>query len=149
MSVKTVTIAALISLAAVGAASASSINAGKAQLAATLGVSASDYSLAELTALNTARNDNDATAFAHVLRKVETTDGTQAVGNLQRAAVLGVQPGRFTSAELTQLEAAKREGDTQKWQFIVSGENRVVAERGVSQKTLDILAASAARGSDK
>lgn len=149
MSVKNVTLAALISLAAVGAASASSLNAGKAQLAQSLGVSAQDYSLGELTALNTARNDNDRAGFAHVLNKVASADGLTSAGNLQRAATLGVQPGRFTSAELTQLEAAKRSGDAQAWDFITSGENRVAAEKGTSQAARDLVALTSSRGSDK
>lgn len=124
MTVKSITFAAIMTVVAGGSAMAS----GNAQMAATLGVNANDYSLAQLVDLHGALEDNDASRVAFILAHkatpVASASATTSAGNLQRAALLGVEGGKFTSAELTQLELAKRANDTTRWDFIVSGTNR-------------------------
>lgn len=130
MSPKTVTFAVLISAAAIGAAAANTAGSGKDQLARSLGVDASQFTVAQLVQLNEAKRANDAEAWNFIISQAAgavSASDPAAVGNVQRAKALGVEPGHFTSAELSQLEVAKRNGDTEVWNFIVSGQNRKVA----------------------
>lgn len=117
--IKSVTFAALFALTAAGAASASS---GTEQLAASLGVSAADYTLPQLVDLKAAMEDGDQQRIAFILAHKEGK--TNIAGDAQRAALLGVEAGKYTAAELTQLEIAKRKGDRELWNFITSGTNR-------------------------
>ena len=118
MMIKSVTFAALVALTAAGAASAGNTD----QLAATLGVSAADYTLPQLVDLQAAMEDGDQQRVAFILAHKEGKTGIS--GDAQRAALLGVEAGKFTAAELTQLETAQRDGDRQLWDFIISGANR-------------------------
>lgn len=47
-------------------------------------------------------------------------------GDVQRAALLGVQPGKYTPSELSQLEDAQKDGDSLRWDYITSGTDRMV-----------------------
>lgn len=116
--IKSVTFAALVALSAAGAAHAGATD----QLAATLGVSAADYTLPQLVDLQAAMEDGDQRRVAFIIAHKEGATGI--AGDAQRAALLGVEAGKYTAAELTQLETAKREGDRQLWNFITSGDNR-------------------------
>lgn len=116
--IKSFTFAALVALTAAGAAAAN----GTDQLAATLGVSAADYTLPQLVDLQAAMEDGDQQRVSFIL--AHKAGATGIAGDVQRAALLGVEAGKYTAAELTQLETAKREGDRQLWKFITSGENR-------------------------
>lgn len=65
MSVKVFASAALLS--AMAFASVANANAGKEQIAAQLGVSASEFTLSELMELNDARRDGDVQAWDYVV----------------------------------------------------------------------------------
>lgn len=169
MSLKTVAFAALISAAAIGAAAANTAGSGKDQLARQLGVDADQFTTAQLMELQDAKRNNDPAAFKFVVDQAAGTIASPAsdsAGNTQRALTLGVEPGRFTPAELSQLETAKRNGDTEVWKFITSGANRttpaaaevvspgkaqLAASLGLDPKlyTLAELTALNNRGSDK
>lgn len=127
MSLKTVTFAALISVAAIGAAAANTAGSGKDQLARILGVDADAYTTAQLSQLYEAKRNNDTETYNFIVAQaagnIPASNDTSA-GNVQRALALGVEPGRFTAVELSQLEVAKRNGDTEVWKFILSGANR-------------------------
>ncbi|MGA0541106.1 hypothetical protein [Neotabrizicola sp. VNH66] len=129
MSLKTVTFAALISVAAIGAAAANTSVSGKEQLARILGVDADAYTTAQLSQLYEAKRDNDIEGYNFIVAQAAGTIAaptSTSAGNVQRALQLGVEPGRYTPAELSQLETARRNGDTEVWKFITSGANRNV-----------------------
>ena len=130
MSLKTVTFAVLISAAAIGAAAANTAGSGKDQLARALGVDANQFTTAQLAQLSEAKRTNDTEAWNFIVNQaagnIPASDAGSA-GNTQRALTLGVEPGRFTAVELSQLETAKRNGDTEVWKFITSGANRTAA----------------------
>lgn len=127
MSLKTVAFAALVSVAAAGSVFAAGANPGKEQIAAKLGVDASQFTLSQLVQLEEAARDNDRQAFKFIqdqaAGKIHEASSTSP-GNVQRALTLGVEPGRFTPAELTQLEVARKNGDSEVWRFITTGANR-------------------------
>ncbi|WP_151718199.1 hypothetical protein [Gemmobacter serpentinus] len=125
MSVKTV-IAALALVTVAGAASAQSINPGTAQLAAQLGVEPGRYSLTELVQLQEAKRENDVQAIAQILgsgtsASTKNEAGFSGAGKAQIEAQLRVEAGRFTSAELSQLTQARRDGDREAEAYILSG----------------------------
>lgn len=106
-------------------------NPGLDQLAAQTGVSANDYTPAQLIQLLDAQRENDTDR----VRFIESQAGGSAVSrsdmgagavstDAQLAAAAGVEPGRFTINELQLLIEAKRDNDTQMTNFILSGQNR-------------------------
>lgn len=135
MSVKTL-IAALALTTVAGAASAASVNPGTAQLAYQLGVEPGRYSLTELVQLEQAKRDQDVQAIAQILGQSgasassKSAVGVSGEGKAQIEAQLGVEPGRFTLAELSQIREARREGDRRAEAFILSGANRVTSDAG-------------------
>lgn len=51
--------------------------------------------------------------------------GAAYAGNDQLANIAGVEPGIYTTAELIQIDDAKKSNDTELLNYIISGENRV------------------------
>lgn len=119
-------IVASLSGAAFAASPAVGADAGKAQLALTAGVEPGRYTTEELINIIEAKRDNDAAKVNYYLSGANR--GSEAVtggaGADQFARSLGVEPGRFTLAELIQLDAAKRENDPAAINFVLSGKNR-------------------------
>jgi len=106
-------------------------NPGTQQLAASAGVSATDYTQAQLIQLLEAQRDNDTARVRFIMAQAgqdsmtRSDMGAGVVSNdAQLAASAGVEPGRFTINELQRLILAQRENDTQSIDFILSGQNR-------------------------
>lgn len=106
-------------------------NPGVDQLAAQAGVSANDFTQAQLIQLLDAQRDNDAERVNFILSQAGTgaavrggTGTGVASVDAQLAAAAGVEPGRFTINELQLLVEAKRDNDVQMTNFILSGQNR-------------------------
>ncbi|MDD8022506.1 MAG: hypothetical protein PHX82_05310 [Paracoccaceae bacterium] len=117
MRTSTITLS-LIALLAAGAASAQAISPAQLQLAARLGVDASQYSMSQLVALNIAKSDdNRAAPFS--LTPVGEASGTTA-GDRQLAAQAGVNAANYTTAELVALNDALRAGKFDAAEAIIS-----------------------------
>lgn len=106
-------------------------NPGTAQLAAQAGVSANDYTQAQLLQLLDAQRDNDDARIRFIMSQAgqntvsRSNMGDGAVSSdVQLAAAAGVEPGRFTTNELQRLIVAKQDNDTHTIDFILSGQNR-------------------------
>ncbi|SEM57846.1 hypothetical protein SAMN04488103_101532 [Gemmobacter aquatilis] len=125
---KRIAIIALAAVVAASGASASVTNPGKAQIAAQLGLDASEYSSTELSLIAKARKDADhkAEAFylSHTNREVRDAVGQVNPGKAQIAAQLGLDPAEFTSAELSLIAMAREDGDHQAEAFYLSHTNR-------------------------
>lgn len=93
-----------------GAAHSQDVSAGKAQIAAALGLDASQYSLAELSVIAEARRDNDREVGQFYVsganRTVSGGIGEVSPGKAQIAAQLGLDPAEYTLTELGQIETA-------------------------------------------
>lgn len=130
MSIKTVT-AALVLVAATGAAQAQDVNPGIEQLAAQAGVNAADFTVSQLISLQDAIDSNNVERTQFILSQARTqttratlTADTTSPAYRQLEAGLGVEPGRFSPAELSQLAAARRSDEPARAAYILSGENR-------------------------
>ncbi len=89
------------------------VSAGHAQLAASIGVNAEEYSLGEIVALRTAIEEND-TQRINLIRSgddaVLSTQGTSvSPGERQLALSLGVEPGQYTLTELVQIQSDRED----------------------------------------
>ena len=108
---KRIAIIALAAVVAASGASASVTNPGKAQIAAQLGLDASEYSSTELSLIAKAREDRDhqAEAFylSHTNRQAPEDSSIVTPGKAQIAAQLGVDATAYSSAELAALSAAR------------------------------------------
>ncbi|MCR8724030.1 hypothetical protein [Frigidibacter sp. ROC022] len=84
------------------------VSPGEAQLALSLGVEPGAYSLADLTRLEQARQDNDAETERAILTGEVHNPVSEAVtpAKEQLAATVGVNPADYTLAELTAMNAA-------------------------------------------
>jgi ribonuclease D len=107
-------------------------NPGLEQLANQAGVSANDYTQAQLIQLLQAQRDNDDALVGYIMSQasqntVSRSDmGAGVVSNdAQLAAAAGVAPGSYTANELQRLITANRNNDMQAADFILSGQNRV------------------------
>lgn len=85
-----------------------SVNAGAAQIAAQLGVSASAYSLSDLVRLQNAVRDNDSQTVQFILNgsnngNVSGDVGTVNPGKTQLAAALGVNAADYSTADLASM----------------------------------------------
>jgi len=110
---------------AAGAANATGVTPGHHQLASQLGVDAGAYSASELAQISAAKRDGDQSTVTWLLAHGEDrSSDTNSVGKAQIAEQIGVDAAQFTSAELTQLTAAKRAGDVQAVNFYLKHENR-------------------------
>lgn len=112
---------------------------GTDQLAAQLGVAPGVYTLAQLTQLQSARNDNDQQRFDFILSQagVEATRNAVASGAVnpgvaQIAAQVGVSPNAYSLNDLIGLQNAIQANDSQTVAFILGGsENGAVnSDRG-------------------
>lgn len=83
------------------------ISAGHQQLAASLGVSANDFSLSELVQLRSARDNDDASMERFIMSVagdvISTQSGGISGGQAQLAASLGVNPADYSLSELTRM----------------------------------------------
>ena len=122
MSVK-LTLSALVVALSAGAALAGVPQNGSDQLSLIAGVEPGTLSNTELNRLIEAKRDNDAREVAFILSKAGQRSGPVA-GDAQTAALLGVEAGRFTAAELQILTEARRNNDAETVAWILSGDNR-------------------------
>lgn len=108
---KSIFTAITLSVLAAGSA-ASAVTPGEAQLAAAVGVEPGAYSASELARLETFQRENDAQGIEVILsRSNAAVANTDTVGLRQFALTLGVEPGKYTAAELNAIESAIREND--------------------------------------
>ncbi|WP_156894302.1 hypothetical protein [Rhodobacter xanthinilyticus] len=124
---RNVTLSAIALVFSAGLASAAEINPGVAQLAAQLGVSASEYTVVELNQLAAAKRDGDQSTVDFLLSHFNrAAEGAASVnpGKAQFAAQLGVDASQYTGAELQQILNARRDGDLQAEAFVRSHTNR-------------------------
>jgi hypothetical protein len=99
-----------------------------AQLAASAGVPAGQYTAAELINIIEARRENNQSALDYYLSGVNReASATRKIGNAELARAAGVQAGEFTVNELLVIIEAKRDGDPALAEFYASGQNRVPA----------------------
>ncbi len=133
MSFKTLS-TALVLVAATAAAQAQAANPGVEQLAAQAGVNAGDFTTSQLISLQNAINNQNEEQVAFILSQARaeasratTAEGVTSPAYRQLEAGLGVEPGRFSPAELSQLAAARRSDDPARAAYILSGENRASA----------------------
>ena len=99
----TVALAGLIAAPAVA-------NPGKEQFAAILGVDADRYTMSELIRLDNAISENDQTKVRWILSGGMKADSPEAPARVTRSEVqlagpLGLDPTKYTTAELTKLYA--------------------------------------------
>ena len=101
-------------------------NAGTRQIAASLGVSADAFTLAQLIDLQRATEDNDQARIAFILSNGSapgvTVSGRDQVsgGKQQLAASIGVNGADFTLAQLIDLQRATEENDQARIAFILA-----------------------------
>jgi hypothetical protein len=115
-----------LTLAGAGAAYAASPSAD-AQLAASAGVAAGQYTAAELQAIIVARRDNDTSALNFYLSGANRTAAAQSDAAGQLANLAGVAPGTYSASELALIIEARRDNDAGRAAFILSGKNRTVS----------------------
>lgn len=127
-----------IALATALSAGVAAANPGIEQLAASAGVSAADFTPDQLIRLVDAQRENDRRTIDFIMGQSKgtvsrsTMGESTSVGAAQLALAAGVEPGRFTNAELIRLTRAQRDNETDEVAFILSGKNRVEASAGVS-----------------
>jgi hypothetical protein len=87
-------------------------NAGKAQLAAQLGLNANDYTLSELTKIDAHRTEYGVNKTeARTPSFTASAANPNNAGKLQLAAQLRVDPANYTLAELTKISSDRRGSD--------------------------------------
>jgi hypothetical protein len=115
-------------LLSAGAVSAQFVTPGHAQMAASLGLDAAQYSLAELAVITEARRANEDGTESFYLAGANRDSrggvGEVSLGKSQMAASLGVNAADFSLAELVQLQQARSDNDPLAEAFILSGQNR-------------------------
>jgi hypothetical protein len=89
------------------------VTQGEKQIAASLGVDATKFSLAELAAIKTAREEGDDAGEAFVLSHANRAEANSAevvtAGEFQIAASLGVDPAEYTLAELSVMASVSND----------------------------------------
>lgn len=115
-----------LTLAGSGAAFAASPSAD-AQLAASAGVAAGQYTPAELQAIIDARRDNDTSALNYYLSGSNRTAPAQTDAAGQLANLAGVAPGTYSASELALIIEARKDNDAEQAAFILSGKNRAAS----------------------
>ena len=125
---KSILTPALIALtfASTGAAFAASPSSD-AQLAASAGVTAGEYTAAELQSIIDARRDNNMSALNFYLSGANRTGDAQGDSSGQLAKIAGVAPGTYSASELAMIIEAQKDHNTSKAAFVLSGANRRVA----------------------
>lgn len=104
-------------------------NPGTDQMALQLGVQPGAYTQAQLIQLENAYRDNDRTLVEFILsqgngvasRNDFAATGVVTAGEAELARSLGVAPGAYSLSELTKLQAAVLDNDTQAIAFIIGG----------------------------
>jgi len=104
-------------------------NPGTDQMALQLGVEPGVYTPVQLIDLQNAYWDNDSTRVAFILSQGNgvssrgdfAASGVPSAGETQLARSLGVAPGAYSLSELTKLQAAVLDNDTQAIAFILGG----------------------------
>jgi hypothetical protein len=120
-------IAATLSGAAFAASAVPGINPGDVQLALSAGVEPGAYSRSELlNILEAKRNNEDAGYFLSGANRTSASGNANA-GAAQLALTAGVEPGAYSVPELLQIIEAKRDGDTDRLNFVLSGASRSTA----------------------
>jgi hypothetical protein len=122
----------LISAAALALSAGVAVaNPGLEQLAASAGVSAKDFSVAQLVRLTEAQRNNDADEVRFILSQAGQgglSRSDMGTGNVsqdaQLAAAAGVAPGLYSANELQRLIEARRNNDAEAINFLLSGGNR-------------------------
>ncbi|WP_116132212.1 hypothetical protein [Tropicimonas sp. IMCC34043] len=96
----------------------SNVNSANANLSRLLGVEPGAYTTSQLTALKAAKDDGDSFRINQILKSenpsytvsTSSSDASSANANLSR--LLGVQPGAYTTSQLTALKAAQDDGNS-------------------------------------
>lgn len=105
------------------------------QLAAATGVEPGVYSTAELVQMVQALEENDAQAYRFVKERdaeivsSQSPSGEARPRNDQLAASAGVEPGIYSTAELTQMISALEENDSHAYRFVRDGGSEVVSSQ--------------------
>lgn len=138
--------AALLALAALAAlpAGAQSVSAAEAQLARSLGVAPGAYTFAQLVELKSLRSESGSSArmrIAHLLGS--RGEGNSASRAEQFALGLGVAPGQLSVAELQTLGQARRENDSARAGFILSGRSHDAASEATRRQLASSLGVAA------
>ena len=131
MRIATFVTAATLSLTA-GLGAVQAASPGLAQLAGTLGVSADDFTTAQLIRLSDAVRENDASEISFILDQAATGSPAAGVGSVpsttpgavQLSLIESVEPGQFTLSELQQLSQARKDNNQDAIDYILSGANR-------------------------
>lgn len=151
---KTIITSALILATVAGSAFAASpsanVTAGEAQIALAAGVQPGTVSKADLLAAIEAKRENDDTRAAYYLSASSKPSASisDSVGSAQLALEAGVEPGRFTTAELLELINAKRENDSTRVNFILSGANRQGVSSDVTPGKVQLAATAGVNAAD-
>ena len=133
----TLTIAALATALTAGVVSAQTVNPGVAQLAASVGVSATSFTPAQLIRLEQAQRENDQHAIDFILSQangsVSRSDkgASLSAGDVQLSRIAGVEPGLYSTSELVRLIDAQRDNDSELVRFITSGADRQSADESL------------------
>ena len=134
----TLGIAVLATALTAGVVSAQTVNPGVAQLAASVGVSASAFTPTQLIRLEQAQRDNDQQTIDFILSQangsVSRSDkgATLSAGDVQLSRIAGVEPGLYSTSELVRLIDAQRDNDSELVRFITSGADRQSADAASS-----------------
>lgn len=128
-----------ITVVALAVAAPAFAASGADQLAAQLGVAPGAYTVAQLTQLQSAKNDNDQQRFDFILSqgtagvtRANSATGAVNPGVAQIAAQVGVSPNALPLADLVSLQNAISDNDSQTVAFILGGSDNgsVDSDRG-------------------
>ena len=121
---KSIITPAIAAILLTGTAFAGSLSSDN-QLALSAGVQPGQYTAAELVNIIEARRENDSSALNFYLSGENRVSETKVVqGTGQLAEIAGVEPGKYTAAELLNIITARSDGDTGTAAYFLSGENR-------------------------
>ncbi|RVV97055.1 hypothetical protein EKE94_15450 [Mesobaculum littorinae] len=116
----TKTLLAAVAIAAVPAF-ASAQSAADQQLAASLGVSASEFTSHELARLKSAKSDNDRKEVEFILSHQGGQPSNTSAGAAALAASAGVEPGTLDVNQLARLRVAREDNDFNEVHAILTG----------------------------
>lgn len=125
---KSILTPALIALTLAGSGAAFAAQpTSDAQLAASAGVAAGQYTAAELQAIIDARRDNDTSALNYYLSGANRSGAAQSDASGQLANLAGVAPGTYSASELALIIEARKDNDAARAAYILSNTNRSTA----------------------
>lgn len=144
LSISALTLAAALSA---GIVSAQSINPGAAQIAAQIGVSANDYSLSQLIAIQNAIEAGDQDQADYLLSQklgasLSSSGNAVSAGAAQLATQLGVTPGSYSVGELALLADIDAGNSDIDPAYVLSRADRTSADVSVTNAGKLQLAAS-------